>query len=83
MFLWGHNSSAKNKMSHGVVSITSVHMRVHIFLLRGSIINGEAQNVQMGICVFWEVMELNWLMKIVLNSKERERGLLRLPQNVC
>lgn len=81
LFVWGHNSSAKNKMSHGVVSIASV--RVHIFLLRGSIINGEPQNVQMGFCVFGEVMELNWLIKIVLTSKERERGLLLLPQNVC
>lgn len=82
LFVWGHNSPAKNKMSHGVVSVASVHMRVHIFLLRGSIINGELQNMQMGFCVFWEVTELNWLKKIVLTGKEREGGLLLLPENV-
>lgn len=63
LFVWGHNSPAKNKMSNGVVSVASVHMRVHISLLRGSIINGELRNMQMGFCVFWEVMKLNWLKK--------------------
>lgn len=83
LFVWGHNSPTKNKMSHGVVSVASVHMRVHISLLRGSIINGELQNMQMGFLCILGSYGAELVKKIVLTGREREGGLLLLPENVA